>query len=1036
VLFVAALAPPAAQAAAGQVQAGVAVLDGTYHVGNSAGQYASTRDQGYGPVDPHAQQVKNQASYGVQARESVRALVIKGADGKYIAMVSDDHYIPQDALWRRTAQLLAADPDLHGAINEKNLTMTITHNHSSPSYSSFDWGVWTFQDVFDFRFFDYYAHQNAAAVKQAFEHLHNVRVSATVSHFDAFQKNPMGPTWADDGSPGGFPRPHTDHDLSVVFFQNVDSAWHPEPLATLINIGQHPEDLMGYNLISGEYPAEMERFVDRSIGGVTIMTQNAIGTSEVEEDRWHAVHTRELFDHAQYNQMEWAARQLATAVIADVRDILAQRPNPDTSPTPYGGTSYHDRFIPWMSDFPVAMDDRWFPGPVSHPYPGVSSCRTNSAFQGDPRLPVVGLPNCQDMPWGDSLQPVTTLGGLTPGISTGTFEALGVPIPENYSAPSQFGLEDTNGVHMQAFRLGGILFTVCSCEQWVEQSYNIKTRTDTVAGNEYLGYDATSPSADPTEKCVKNGDGTYKDDGSGTGTWSCTVGDYPLSLPAQTHKLTDHLVEHMRAQVLNDATGWDNPTCQELGCGVQAESEPTNLGKVFGNFTHDDTHVRDVHGGRSQTTDYTRKYGYKLTVTIAMANDYNGYIASYREYMDRDHYRKALTGWGPHSSDYYATRLTQMGHALNGDAAAQQAIDGQTDTAKANAAWAPLIAKEIADQHHEEARVQAVGNASSAGVRAYAMTLPNDGGSSQELVQPKDIQRFDAATFTWDGGNNYTDNPYVTVERKVSGDWVTFADQSGEIPVTLKYPASSDGTPDPTALANGIVGYRAGGQIWKWTSTFEAFVSRFPLVDPLGRTYTATPPGTYRFVVHGLWRQAGGDTPYRRISNPFTVSPWTGITVNNAHVDPAGHVVFAAGPTHVVKEQTARRTARPAFLTNDAPVTFTIGPVDFPDTAVDQKATGASFLNSLRGYSGTGMDNVEHYCLDCSFRPWLDATNDLTATLVITRADGSTVREHLTPGADGHFVSRSTLASGDRASITIEDAWGDKTAAPTTVTAT
>src|SRR5438046_8321551 len=238
---VAALAPVAH--ADGQVRAGAAVLDGTYHVGNSAGQYASTRDGGYGDVDPHAQEVKNQASYGVQARESVRAIVGKGSDGKYIALVSDDHYIPQGALWRRTAQLLEADPDMHGAINEKNLTMTITHNHSSPSYSSFDWGVWSFQDVFDFRFFDYYAHQNALAVKKAFQNMHDVRVSATVSHFDAFQKNPMGATWTDDGSPGGFPRPHTDHDLSVVFFQNIDNPKRPKPLSTLVNIGQHPADL-------------------------------------------------------------------------------------------------------------------------------------------------------------------------------------------------------------------------------------------------------------------------------------------------------------------------------------------------------------------------------------------------------------------------------------------------------------------------------------------------------------------------------------------------------------------------------------------------------------------------------------------------------------------------------------------------------------------------------------------------------------------------------------------------------------------------
>ena len=114
------LAAPAAHAD-GQVRAGAAVIDGTYRVGNSAGQYASTRDQGYGDVDPHAQQIKNQASYGVQARESVRAIVVRGGDGHYIALLSDDHYIPQDALWRRTAQLL--DADTGGVVNERNLTM-------------------------------------------------------------------------------------------------------------------------------------------------------------------------------------------------------------------------------------------------------------------------------------------------------------------------------------------------------------------------------------------------------------------------------------------------------------------------------------------------------------------------------------------------------------------------------------------------------------------------------------------------------------------------------------------------------------------------------------------------------------------------------------------------------------------------------------------------------------------------------------------------------------------------------------------------
>jgi hypothetical protein len=99
----------------------------------------------------------------------------------------------------------------------------------------------------------------------------------------------------------------------------------------------------------------------------------------------------------------------------------------------------------------------------------------------------------------------------------------------------------------------------------------------------------------------------------------------------------------------------------------------------------------------------------------------------------------------------------------------------------------------------------------------------------------------------------------------------------------------------------------------------------------------------------------------------------------------------------------------------------------------DQKATGARFLNGLRGYSAASMSEVEHYCLDCSFRPWLDATDRLLATVVIKRAAGDTVTEKLRPDAAGGFSSSATLAPGDTATISIADAWSDTTAAPATV---
>jgi hypothetical protein len=1010
---------PASSAWAGQVRAGAAVVDGTYHVGNSAGQYASTRDGGYGNVDPHLQQVKNQASYGVEARESVRALVIEGVDGNYIALVSDDHYVPQDALWRRTAQLL--DEQTGGKINEQNLTMSVTHNHSSPSYSSFDWGVWAFQDVFDFRFFDYYAHRNAEAIKRALDDMHDVRVSGTVSYFDKFHKNPMGPGIADDGGTSGFPRSYTDHDLTVVRFENVDNPGDPKPLATLVNIGQHPEDLEGYDLISGEYPTVAQRIVDRSVGGVSIFTQNATGTSEVEEDRWHPVHDRAIFNHAQYQQMEWAGRLLADGVIENVNNIRSQRPTPDARPSMYGGTPYSERFVPWMSDFPVGMEDRWFGGPVSHPYPGVSSCRTDAALSGNPRIPVIGLPDCTEVPAGTTAQPIFEQAGAEfPGLTTDDFEELGIPIPENYSAPSSTGLEDTLGVHMQAFRLGDILFTVCSCEQWADQAFNIKTRTDTVPGNEYLGYDPTSPNADSALKCEPNDDGTHADDGSGTGTWTCTLRDDPN--PAHTETISDRIAQHMRAQIRNDAAGWDDPTCNELGCGPMAESEPTDLQKIRGNYTHDDT---DVRGGTVQAPDFARDHGYTITATISMANDYNGYIATYRDFMSHDHYRKALTGWGPHSSDYYATRLTRMGHALKGDDESQAKIDGETVPEKADPAWASMIAKEAADQQAEEAKVRAVGEAAGAGVQAYDATLPDDGAGDAPIVtQPKNIERFDAATFTWVGGNNYTDDPVVTVERKVGDRWETFADQSGEVPVTVAYPSSS---PD------GVVTYRAGGQVWKWTATFEAFVSQFPLVDPQGRSYQATPAGTYRFVVNGKWREGGADAEYERVSDPFEVAPWSGLAAADPKLDGEGHVTFAAGPSSTLEEKRVRSTARPPLAEGDAPIPFTIGPVDFPDMAADPSATGAEFLSSTRGYSGTSLDNIEHYCLDCSFRPWLDATGDVTAQLEITRVRGGRKRETVSPDSSGRFVSKSALRTGDVARITLVDAWGNSSAEPVVV---
>src|SRR5258707_14111632 len=122
--------------------------------------------------------------------------------------------------------------------------------------------------------------------------------------------------------------------------------------------------------------------------------------------------------------------------------------------------------------------------------------------------------------------------------------------------------------------------------------------------------------------------------------------------------------------------------------------------------------------------------------------------------------------------------------------------------------------------------------------------------------------------------------------------------------------------------------------------------------------------------------------------------------------------------------------ARPPLAAKNAPITFSIGPVDFPDMAKDPKATGARFLDPTRGYSGSSLTNLEHYCLDCSFRPWLDATGAISALVTIGRATGTSVTERVRPATDGSFTTKAVLGPGDSASIAIQDAWGDTTAAP------
>ena len=145
-----------------------------------------------------------------------------------------------------------------------------------------------------------------------------------------------------------------------------------------MNFPLHPEFLDGNDLITADYLAPLQRMADRQTKALTILTQGSVGTAEPERSTYHSIHERLEFSHKEYAQAEYAARLMADSIVDAWEDV--GRGDPQQSGDP-------DRFVPFATDFPVAMKDKWYPGPFSHPYPGVSNCRTDQTLDGRPAHP-------------------------------------------------------------------------------------------------------------------------------------------------------------------------------------------------------------------------------------------------------------------------------------------------------------------------------------------------------------------------------------------------------------------------------------------------------------------------------------------------------------------------------------------------------------------------------------------------------------------------------------------------------------------------
>jgi hypothetical protein len=452
--------------------------------------------------------------------------------------------------------------------------------------------------------------------------------------------------------------------------------------------------------------------------------------------------------------------------------------------------------VPWSSSFPVQRISAWVPGPVSHPYPSASNCGSERTAQGDPGAPALGLPDCER---------AGTPRQANPAVDN--LRMHGVPVPSHYDVPGYPAVQENNRLRLQVFRLGEVMLASCACEAQVDLIRNLESRLNDVEGDMDLGFDWS-------RVCTPNAAG-----------YVCTG-----------RQVTKAAYDRMVAQVRNDARGWDEPAYAPY-----AGSEPVDPKQIKGNFTHEEL-----------STDV----GFALPVGIGHAGDYNGYTVSYREYMSRDHYRKALTTYGPHTADYMNTRLVRMAGSLNGGAR----YDGEPHQAVADA-----------DEGRQEALARAIGAASGRAYDAWLASLPADVGPVAGLQQPTDVERFGAATFTWRGGSNAVDNPQVRVERRVGERWERFADMTGEVQALVDFPNGVQGVADT----------RTGRQEWRWTASFEAFTG-FPA------RFGSTPAGTYRFVVEGASRTTGETKPYVLESAEFRVLPSRAVGVGLVEVRPDG----------------------------------------------------------------------------------------------------------------------------------------------------
>ncbi len=823
-----------------RIKAGFGVIDMTPDVGYCAGQYCAEGSQrltnvGGGAYDPFVFSKLKESSDGVQSRLTARALVIEGNNGKRIALLKTDNYLAQDQLQRRVAGILQA---AGSTIGYDQILHHVTHNHSSAYSSTIAAGVWVFEDAYDARFFEYQAQQMAKAILAAERSLKPARIGATTLKHRIFKGNVVGLATADDGTPAGYPLEYGDLGLVVMRIEDLSDLKAPKLMGTWVNHGQHPESLDSYNMHSADFLGALERYIDRETGAPLVFSQGDVGSAESSGNKTEMLRDDGTncgtwaFDkatpsvnncphgqgvvrdsaHKGYAQMERNVRYLADDVIKGLKLLE-------------NGSGQ----VPMSGDLKVDFISRWVAGPLSQPIPGVSNCNTDKTANGNPGAPVLGLPDCaraQDNGFPAPPEDFTSRSRMVYDV----LKAEGVPvparIPDSYGATAYNAVEENARLRLQVFVIGDVVLASCACEPQADLILNLESRLNDIAKDQFNGFDWA---------CLMDG---FKNDKAYEA--ACELQKKYFD-PADTVNKTNipggnrdpAAIARMRAQVHNDAKGWDAPEN-----ALQANSEPSDVTKIKGNFTREE--IQDL-GGK----------GFKLAIGVGHAGDYNGYTVSYREFRNRDHYRKALTAYGPHTADYMVTRLVRMAASL------------QTGKPVVEEPHQPAL---IADEARAAAAAAVLGQTSSNAYQQWLAQAPNDPTAAAITKQPAAVvERFSAAEMSWVGGSTAIDNPRVHVERKNdAGQFVAVADQTGEVATHVTFPSGG----------SGAVQALGGQHTWIWTARFEAYTA-FPA--RLG----STQPGEYRFCIVGRRKAAGSIEGYRFCSNTFEVKPYSKIAITD-----------------------------------------------------------------------------------------------------------------------------------------------------------